>query len=162
MQWHLRCKLTMPTGSRCEDERAELICSESKASSLLFQVLGYGPTHLSAHEGHRAWCAESKEQKSYALCRRLLSASRLPSGGLGASISASWGTILATWEHLGASWEQQNGFEVVQNRIFIDFELIFKRHFKNFVRHRGLKFQFLLGLVSRSFFYRCSIRSSHA
>ena len=46
-----------------------------------------------------------------------LSSSQLAFGGLGASILAPWGAILAPREQLGGPWEQQDGLEGVWRRI---------------------------------------------
>ena len=37
---------------------------------------------------------------------------------------APWAVILAPQEHLGGTWEQQDGLEVVNNRIFVDLGMI--------------------------------------
>ena len=50
-------------------------------------------------------------------------------GGLGASILAPWGTILAPREHPGGPWEQQHGLEGVRHRIFIDFGVLLGPYF---------------------------------
>ena len=41
------------------------------------------------------------------------------------TLGASWGTILAPWDHPGGPWKQQDGHEVVRNKISIDFGIIF-------------------------------------
>ena len=77
--------------------------------------------------------------KGYAFCRRSLSSSQLPFGGL----VASWGTIFVTsgagqgsiltpWAEPRGPREQQDGHEVVQNRIVIDFVETEGPHFKSF------------------------------
>ena len=59
--------------------------------------------------------------------------SRLPVKGLGASILAPWGTILASRENPGNPGEQRDGYAGVRNRIFIDFGLIFGPCFESFL-----------------------------
>ena len=61
------------------------------------------------------------------------SSRRLSFKELGASILATWGTILAPHKHLGSPWEQQDGHEVVQNRIFKDFGSILGPHSESFL-----------------------------
>ena len=36
-----------------------------------------------------------------------------------------WEAILAPQDHPGRPWEQQDGFEIVNNRIWVDFRMIF-------------------------------------
>ena len=64
-----------------------------------------------------------EDLEGYALCRRPLLAPRgCHLGGLvSPSIFIFWGTILAPRDHPGGPWEQQDGHEVVNNRIFADF-----------------------------------------
>ena len=44
---------------------------------------------------------------------------------------APWGVILAPRDHPGGPWEQQDGLEVVQNRISIDFAVILGPYFES-------------------------------
>ena len=78
------------------------------------------------------------------------SSSWLPFGRLGASNLAPWWTILAPWEHLGEPWEQQDGFEGVRHRIFIDFGVFSGPYFGSLFITR-LEIPIYFGLVSRSF-----------
>ena len=100
--------------------------------------------------------------KGYALCRRpLFISSQLPFGGLGAFILVPWGTILGAREHpgtilaprdrSGGPWKQQDGHEVVRNRIFIDFGVILRPYFESFLGTEASNFQFVFGFVPRSF-----------
>ena len=61
--------------------------------------------------------------------------------------------ILAPRGHSGGPWEQQDGVEVVRDRIFIDFGVILEPVYISFLNSRSLKFHFF-GLVSGSLFYR--------
>ena len=67
-------------------------------------------------------------------------------------VSATWEAILAPRDHPGGPWEQQDGHEVVRNRIFIDFGVIVGPYFESCCWHRGLEFKLLFGLVSKSLF----------
>ena len=46
---------------------------------------------------------------------------------------APWGTILASREHPGGPWEQQDGFEVVDFIILLDFGVILGSYFESFL-----------------------------
>ena len=111
---------------------------------------------LSAIRPLLLWCY----LKGYALCRRPLSSWQLPFGGLGAFILAPRGTILAPREHPGGPfWHvgttlEDHGNSRMDTRwsftescsIWTDFWTLFWKFFG----HRGLKFQFVFGFVSRS------------
>ena len=50
-----------------------------------------------------------------------------PGSTLGGNLSilgAAWGAILAPRDHPGGPWEQQDGHEVANDRIFVDFGVI--------------------------------------
>ena len=74
------------------------------------------------------------------------SSSELPFGGLGASFVTFWEFVLASgapWEanstlqdYPGGPLEQQNGFEVVDNRMVLDLGVILRRVYVSF---RNLK-----------------------
>ena len=65
---------------------------------------------------------------------------------------APWGTILASRPNPGWPWEQQDGDEVVRNRIFIDFEVILGPLYISFLVSRSSKFHFCSGLFPGHFF----------
>ena len=98
-----------------------------------------------------------------------------PFGGLGASFLTFWepfwhlgrtlgsnfGTsgapleaILAPRDHPGGPWEQQDGHEVANNRIFVDFGVISGPVYVSFWSSKCVKNRFIFKLVSRSFVYR--------
>ena len=73
---------------------------------------------------------------------------------LGSTLEGHFGTSEAPWEviltprdHLGGPWEQQDGLEVVDNRIWGLFMSVFESQ-------NSSKFLFLLGLSPDRFFYR--------
>ena len=66
---------------------------------------------------------------------------------------APWGVILAPRDHPGGPWEQQDGLEVVNNRICVDFGMILGLVYVSFWVHNAYYFFVFVGLVSRSSFY---------
>ena len=62
---------------------------------------------------------------------------------------APWEAILAPRDHPGGPWEQQDGHEVVNNRIFIDFGVISGLVYVIFWDSKCLKVSFIFSFVSR-------------
>ena len=67
---------------------------------------------------------------------------------------ASWKAVLASRTHPGGPWEQQDGHEVANDRIFVDFGVISGSVYVSFSGSKCLKNSFIVRLVSRSFFWR--------
>ena len=63
---------------------------------------------------------------------------------------------MAPWDHLGRPWEQQDGYEVVRNRIFIDSAMIFGSYFDSCLVTEACNCNFCFRLVSRSLFSKIS------
>ena len=57
---------------------------------------------------------------------------------------APWGAILAPRNHPGEPWGQQYGFEVVNNRIFVDFGMISGLVYVSFWDLECLKIRFFV------------------
>ena len=83
------------------------------------------------------------------------------------TLGASWRTILAPREHLasrehlgkpfwrlGIPWEQQDGREVANNRIFVDFEMISGLVYVSLWDSKCLKNRCIFTLVSRPLVHR--------
>ena len=58
---------------------------------------------------------------------------------------------MALWDHPGGPWEQQDGLEVVENRIFCDFGMISGLVYVGFSGPKCLTNRFIFKLVSMSF-----------
>ena len=64
---------------------------------------------------------------------------------------APWGAILAPRDYPGGPWEQQDGFEVVDNRIFVDFGVISGPVYVSFWGSKCVKIVLFLGLFPGNF-----------
>ena len=62
--------------------------------------------------------------------------------------------MLAPRDHPGGPWQQQDGLEMVVYMLLFDFGVILGPVYISFLNSRNLKFDFVFGLVSRSFFNR--------
>ena len=80
-----------------------------------------------------------------------LGASVLTSGTLFWHLGSTFGVVLASRDNSAGSWEQQDGLEVVNNRIFVDFGMLLGPACVSFWRPKFIKMSFLFRLVSRSF-----------
>ena len=100
--------------------------------------------------------------KGYAFCRRPLLAPRIAIEGARclyfdilvdhfSTSGALWELIFAPWGHLGGPWDQQDGFEMVNNRILVDFGVIRELVYVSFWVSKCLQNLVLFGMVSRSF-----------
>ena len=65
---------------------------------------------------------------------------------------APWEAILAPRDHPGGPWEQQEGHEVANNRIFVDFGLISDLVSFSFWNSKCVKNLLILGLFLGHFF----------
>ena len=66
----------------------------------------------------------------------------------------TWNAILAPRDHSGGPWEQQDGHEVVNNTIFVDFGVISGLVYVSFWGSKCVTNRFAFRFVSRSFFDR--------
>ena len=73
-------------------------------------------------------------------------------GGHFDTLGAPWEAILAPRDYPGGPWEQQDGFEVVNNRICVDLGVMIGRVYAVFRDKNAYKSRFCFELVSRSFF----------
>ena len=73
-------------------------------------------------------------------------------GGTVGTSGAPWGATLTLWDHPGGPWEQQDGFEVANNRIFVDFGMILKLFMAGFGNQNAYKFVFWSGLFAAHLF----------
>ena len=65
---------------------------------------------------------------------------------------APWEAILAPRDHPGGPWEQQDGHEVANNRIFVDFGVISGPVYVGFSGPKCFKNRFIFRFVSMLFF----------
>ncbi len=80
-----------------------------------------------------------------------MGSSLLPFGDHFSISGEPWGTILAPQDNPWRPWEQQDGLEVVDNRILVDFGMILGRVYIGFLEFKMLEDSFCFGLVSRPF-----------
>ena len=62
-----------------------------------------------------------------------------------------WEAILAPRDHPGGPWEQQDGHEVANDRIFVDFGMISGFVYFSFGGSKCVTNHFIVKLISRSF-----------
>ena len=74
-------------------------------------------------------------------------------------LGTPWKAILAFRDHPGRTWEQQDGFEVVDNRMCFDFAVIVVAVYVSFWISKYLTIHVVFGLVSSSSFCRFLIRN---
>ena len=73
---------------------------------------------------------------------------------VGAAAQDFFSTLGAPWEHLGGPWKQQDGFEGIRHRIFIDFEVTWGPYFESFLGTEAWSFNFCSGLFPGHFLHR--------
>ena len=63
-------------------------------------------------------------------------------GGYFGTSGAPWEAVLAPRDHPGGPWEQQDGFEVVNNRILVDLGIISGHVYVSFFGFKMLEISF--------------------